>query len=75
MPGRSVLTDEGHSEDVMFKNQRGNSGVGGLLGVAGLLAAWMAVAAVMWDSYVAPQVRESEQCQMVCRQTNTHAKG
>ncbi len=59
----------------MFKNTRGNSGIGGLLGVAGLLAAWMAVGAVMWSSYVAPQVRESDRCQLVCRQVSGQAKG
>jgi hypothetical protein len=59
----------------MFKSQRGNSGVGGLLGVAGLLAAWIAVGAVMWSSYIAPQIRESDPCQVACRPTSSHAKG
>lgn len=63
------------NEGVMFKSQRGSSGVGGLLGVAGLLAAWITVGAVMWSSYVAPQVRETERCQLVCRPSNVHAKG
>ncbi len=59
----------------MFKNTRGNSGVGSLVGVAGLLTAWMAVGAVMWSEYVAPQIQSDAKCQMVCRQTNVHAKG
>ena len=45
-----------------------------MLGVAGLLAAWIAVAVVMWSSYVAPQVQETERCELVCRQTGGHAK-
>ena len=57
----------------MFKNQRGNSGVGGLLGVAGVLAAWVAIGAVMLTSYVAPQVQESERCQLVCRPSVVHS--
>ncbi|MBS1152542.1 MAG: hypothetical protein H6Q89_4240 [Myxococcaceae bacterium] len=59
----------------MFKNQRGSSGVGGLLGVAGLLAAWIAVGAVMFTSYRAPQVRESEPCQVVCGQSRVQPRG
>ncbi len=59
----------------MFKSQRENSGVGGLLGVAVLLSGWLAVSAVMYNSYVTPQVQRADQCQVVCRQTAGHAKG
>ncbi len=59
----------------MFKSQRENSGVGGLLGVAVMLSAWMAVAGVMYSAYVTPQVQRADQCQVVCRQTAGHAKG
>jgi hypothetical protein len=59
----------------MFQNQRGNSGVGGLLAVAGVLAAWIAVAAVLWSSYAAPQVSTPEQCQVVCRPISGDANG
>lgn len=54
----------------MFANQRGSAGMGGLVGVAGILAAWMAVAAVMWGAYVAPQIQQQDRCQMVCRQVS-----
>ena len=59
----------------MFKNQRGNSGVGGLVGVVGVLAAWVALGAVMWTSYATPQVRESDRCQLVCRPSVVHSQG
>ena len=63
-------------EVAMFSNQRRNSGAGGLVGVAALLAGWIAVAAVMWSSYAAPQLKDN-QCQVVCRQTiaQQHSKG
>ncbi len=54
----------------MFANQRGNSGVGGLLGVAVVLAAWLGVGGIMWNEYVAPQVTQADQCQVVCRQVS-----
>ena len=52
----------------MFTSQQGNSGVGGLVGVAAVLAAWVAVATVMWGAYVTPQIHQQDRCQMVCRQ-------
>ncbi len=52
---------------MLFSNQRVSSGVGGLLAVAALMAAWLAVAGVMFGSYVNPEVRPSAGCQLVCR--------
>lgn len=52
----------------MFANQRGSAGLGGLMGVAGVLAAWIAIAAVMWGQYVTPQIEQQDRCQLVCRQ-------
>ena len=52
----------------MFANQRGSAGTGGLLGVAAVMAAWIAIAVVMWGQYVAPQVEQQDRCQLVCRQ-------
>ncbi len=54
----------------MFANQRGSAGMGGLIGVAGVLAAWIAIAAVMWGQYVAPQADAQDRCQLVCRQVS-----
>lgn len=54
----------------MFASQQGNSGVGGLVGVAAVLAAWVAVAAVMWGAYVTPQIQQQDRCQLVCRQAS-----
>jgi hypothetical protein len=51
----------------MFSNQQKQSGAGGLVGVAALMAAWFAVAALMVGAYSNPEIRHVPGCEIVCR--------
>ena len=51
----------------MFSNQRKESGMVGLVGLAAIMVAWVAVAALMIGAYSNPQVRPTPGCEVVCR--------
>ena len=51
----------------MFTNQRGSAGLGSIIGVAALIALYLASAGLLWKSYREGGTRENSGCQVACR--------
>lgn len=61
----------------MFTNQRGSAGLGSIIGVAALVALYLASAGVLWKAYREGGTSVTSGCQVACSQPilKTPARG